>query len=259
MFKHILIATDGSELSERAIRLGVDLAKAVGARVTAVMVIWHVPALYYDVAGMGIPNQQLAQNASEFATRCLAVASDAAALPASIAKRSAWRPPDPYQAIIDAATANRCDLIVMASHGRLRRLGHASRQRDEQGAHPLRRCRFSFLVEEITIFPRRSPQVRMHRAMCVRVAASSVKRTMGVAITLIVASERATSRRHFFAPVVPTRDGSLSPRKIVGVACTYSAASKGRAQLGTWGSGGSSVRSATHQLERVRRPPHPVV
>ena len=42
MFKHILIATDGSELSERAIRLGVDLAKAVGARVTAVMVIWHV-------------------------------------------------------------------------------------------------------------------------------------------------------------------------------------------------------------------------
>ena len=51
MFKHILIATDGSELSERAIRLGVDVAKAVGAKVTAVMALRHIPALYYDVAG----------------------------------------------------------------------------------------------------------------------------------------------------------------------------------------------------------------
>ncbi len=118
MFKHILIATDGSELSERAIRLGVDLAKAVGARVTAVMVIWHVPALYYDVAGMGIPNEQLAQNASEFATRCLAVASDAAAAAGVDCKTVSVTHERPYQAIIDAATANQCDLIVMASHGR---------------------------------------------------------------------------------------------------------------------------------------------
>lgn len=116
MFKHILVATDGSELSERAIRLGVDVANAVGARVTAVMVISHVPPLY--VAGMGIPNEQLAQNASDFAKRCLAVASDAAGAAGVDCKTVSVTHERPYQAIIDAATANQCDLIVMASHGR---------------------------------------------------------------------------------------------------------------------------------------------
>ena len=44
MYKHILIATDGSELSERAVRAGIDLAKAVGAKVTllAASVHFHI-------------------------------------------------------------------------------------------------------------------------------------------------------------------------------------------------------------------------
>jgi len=118
MFKHILIATDGSELSDRAIRLGVDVAKAVGAKVTAVMALRHIPALYYDVAGMGIPNERLEQNAGEFAKRCLAVASDAATAAGVECKTVSVTHEQPYQAIIDAATDNKCDLIVMASHGR---------------------------------------------------------------------------------------------------------------------------------------------
>ena len=58
MFKHILIATDGSDCSERAIRLGVDLAKSTGAKVTAVMATWPVPPVYVEAGGLTIPNEE---------------------------------------------------------------------------------------------------------------------------------------------------------------------------------------------------------
>ncbi len=43
MFKKILIATDGSDRSERAIRLGLDLARTTGAKITAVLATWPIP------------------------------------------------------------------------------------------------------------------------------------------------------------------------------------------------------------------------
>ena len=38
MYKHILIPTDGSELSEKAIKQGLALAKSIGAKVTAITI-----------------------------------------------------------------------------------------------------------------------------------------------------------------------------------------------------------------------------
>ena len=113
MFKHILVSTDGSDRSERAIRLAVDLAKSNGARLTAVMATWRVTGTY----GMVISNEALEQNARDFATRCLAIAADAASAAGVVCETIHVIQPSPYEAIIGTAEANHCDLIVMASHG----------------------------------------------------------------------------------------------------------------------------------------------
>ena len=118
MFKHILIATDGSDRSERAIRLGVDLAKSSGAKVTAVMATWPVPPVYVEGTARAVRNEELEQNARDFARRCLAVASDAARAVGVVCETVHVVETRPYEAIIQTAEANHSDLIVMASHGR---------------------------------------------------------------------------------------------------------------------------------------------
>jgi nucleotide-binding universal stress UspA family protein len=118
MFKHILIATDGSDRSERAIRLGVDLAKATGAKVTAVIATWPVPPVYIEGAVLAIENEELKQNARDFAKRCLAVAADSAKAADVVCETVHLIKTRPYEAIVQTAEASHCDLIVMASHGR---------------------------------------------------------------------------------------------------------------------------------------------
>ena len=118
MFKHILVATDGSDRSERAIRLAVDLAKSTGARMTAVMATWPVPSVDVQGAGIAVRNEELEQNARDFARRCLAVAADAARAVGVVCETVHVIETRPYEAIIQTAEANHCDLIVMASHGR---------------------------------------------------------------------------------------------------------------------------------------------
>lgn len=118
MFKHILIATDGSDRSERAIRLAVDLARTAGASITAVMATWPIPPIYVQGAASTMRNEELEQNARDFAKRCLAVAADAARLAGVACETVHAIEAHPHEAIVRTAEANRCDLIVMASHGR---------------------------------------------------------------------------------------------------------------------------------------------
>jgi nucleotide-binding universal stress UspA family protein len=118
MFKHILVATDGSDRSERAIRLGVDLAKATGAKVTAVMATWPVPPIDIEGLGNAVHNEVIEQNALEFAKRCLAVASRVAHEAGIVCDVVHAVDSHPHQTIVQTAEANHCDVIVMASHGR---------------------------------------------------------------------------------------------------------------------------------------------
>ena len=118
MFRHILIATDGSERSERAIRMGVDLARTTGARITAVMATWPIPEIYVEGLGRTVHNEELEQNARDFARRCLAVAADAARAVCVSCETVHVIDTHPHVAITRTAEANHCDLIVMASHGR---------------------------------------------------------------------------------------------------------------------------------------------
>ena len=118
MYKSILIPTDGSDLSEMAIRQGVAFAKSVHAKVTALTVspTFHTfalaPAMVADTA------DRYRRDCVAHSEQILAVARHAAD-GAGVAYDQVHIVSDhPYQAIIDVADRNGCDLIFMASHGR---------------------------------------------------------------------------------------------------------------------------------------------
>ena len=114
MYKHILIPTDGSELSEAAIDHGIALAKALGAKVTAVTVTapFHVSA--FEPSFVTAYKEYIATQAKIF----LRAANEAATASGVICDVVQIEHEQPYQAIIDTAAKQECDAIVMASHGR---------------------------------------------------------------------------------------------------------------------------------------------
>src|SRR5215207_1223975 len=112
MYHHILIATDGSELSARAVEHGVGLARAVGAKVTFLTVTesFHVFSFNAD---------QIEDTRLEFVEHMKARAEHTLAAAAGISYDTIHREGDlPYEIILEIAEARQCDLIVMASHGR---------------------------------------------------------------------------------------------------------------------------------------------
>lgn len=122
MFKNILVPTDGSPRSQRAIRLAVRLAREQKARVTGVWIgpAWE-PNLYaYDrdtPAGFISPSQHAA-HIRKVAERRLAVIKHAARQAGVPCQCDYTESLFPYLEIIKSAKRNRCDLIVMGSHGR---------------------------------------------------------------------------------------------------------------------------------------------
>ena len=71
MYRHLLLATDGSELAQKAVAQGLGLAKALQARVTAVTVIEPVPAMVSGDASFVVPLQEFDRAATAHATRIL--------------------------------------------------------------------------------------------------------------------------------------------------------------------------------------------
>jgi len=118
MFEHILIATDGSELADRAVAQGLELAKVLGARVTAVTVTEPWIAVVKGEAALGFPvdeyNKSAAINAAHILT---AVTERAKQLDLSCATTHV-KNEFPAEGIIAACKTQGCKLIVMASHGR---------------------------------------------------------------------------------------------------------------------------------------------
>ena len=120
MYKHILLPTDGSAASARAIAGGVELAKALGARVTG----FHAaPPAVPLVLGKQLAKAYMTRDEREQAigqatARYLGVVERAAAK-AGVACETMHVTSDfPADAILEAARSRKCDLIVMASHGR---------------------------------------------------------------------------------------------------------------------------------------------
>jgi nucleotide-binding universal stress UspA family protein len=120
MYKHILIPTDGSPLSRKAIVNGVKLAKAVGAKVTGLFAAPPAtPVVYEDFVPVGyMTPQQHAAMIEKTASRYLGVI-EKAARSAGVACECVRVTNDfPADAILAIAKKNKCDLIFMASHGR---------------------------------------------------------------------------------------------------------------------------------------------
>jgi len=120
MYKHILIPTDGSPLSRKAIVNGVKLAKALGAKVTGLFAAPPAtPVVYEDFVPIGyMTPQQHAAMIEKTASRYLGVI-EKAAQSAGVACECVKVTNDfPADAILAIAKKHKCDLIFMASHGR---------------------------------------------------------------------------------------------------------------------------------------------
>jgi nucleotide-binding universal stress UspA family protein len=118
MYKHILIPTDGSELSQKAIDHGAKLAKALNAKITMLTVSepFHVFAPAPNGAtGKPAKYKRLIADVTE---QYLKTAKDAAVAAGVTCDGVHVEHEQPYRAIIDTASKMGCDAIVMASHGR---------------------------------------------------------------------------------------------------------------------------------------------
>lgn len=118
MFKHILLPTDGSELSEAAIQKGIQFAKSINAKVTGLHVVTPFKTLSVGPK-MPTDNYDLYDKYSRiFAEKYLGVI-ERAAKEAGVTCETVHVFTDfVYEAIIRTAEERGCDLIVMASHGR---------------------------------------------------------------------------------------------------------------------------------------------
>ena len=117
MFKHILVPVDGSPTAQLAIDKAIGMARAFGARVTAIFVIDPYPftGIGADFAYGQADYLSAATAQANAAIRTAKVAFEAAgvAVETSVVEaHAAWR------GVVDAAAAAQVDLIVMGSHGR---------------------------------------------------------------------------------------------------------------------------------------------
>ena len=119
MFKHILISTDGSPISNKAAKAGIALARALGAKVTAYCAIEELQMLY----GEGyVPSQAeidgILRRASDLGHKRVDTIGKMARAAGVRFASLVTKAYSPYEGIIDAAKKRKCDVIFMASHGR---------------------------------------------------------------------------------------------------------------------------------------------
>jgi nucleotide-binding universal stress UspA family protein len=117
MYKHILIATDGSELAGKAVATGIKLASLLKAKVTAVKATEPWASMALGETALAFPVEDYEKAAAEEAARILGAVSDAAKKQ-GVACETVHVNNFPAEGIIETAKSRGCDLIVMSSHGR---------------------------------------------------------------------------------------------------------------------------------------------
>jgi nucleotide-binding universal stress UspA family protein len=123
MYRHILLPTDGSKLAMKGARAGIRLARALGARVSAVYVMpRYLPPIYGEAMVYAVPDGVSAQAwkkqvAAQTGKALGAIEREARAAGVRFSGRTVTDA-QPWAGILRAARAGRCDAIAMASHGR---------------------------------------------------------------------------------------------------------------------------------------------
>lgn len=120
MYKQILVATDGSKLSAKAVAQAIDLAQTLGAKLTLFYASpdYPLPAYADGVAYEPMSRKQYAALCKKEAgviLEAVALKAESAGLEFNTVHTIA---PAPWEAILAAAKKNKCEAIVMASHGR---------------------------------------------------------------------------------------------------------------------------------------------
>lgn len=120
MFQHILVPTDGSDLSQATVARAVSFAKETGARLSFFYAEPPVPSVYAGVGALSSPQAlRTAHERLDSAAHDILGAAAQLAQAAGVPCEQVVRVGDkPYTLIIEAAQAQGCDLIFMASHGR---------------------------------------------------------------------------------------------------------------------------------------------
>ncbi|MBF5006521.1 universal stress protein [Diaphorobacter caeni] len=120
MYKRILIATDGSPLSDKAVESGLGLAALSGASIVALKVVPRYPRSYFE-GSAPLNRDEVKQVEQRWSDAALAELGEIKKMGAEqgISVKSVVAKSELIaESIISAATKNNCDLIVMASHGR---------------------------------------------------------------------------------------------------------------------------------------------
>lgn len=117
MYKRILLPTDGSEASRRAVASAVDFARDAGAELVAMTAV-PVPHVFAGDAGAVelAPGQydDTTHDAAQLLLDEVAAAARDAGVPCTCVAAASDHP---HEAIIFTAREQHCDLIIMASHG----------------------------------------------------------------------------------------------------------------------------------------------
>lgn len=120
MFKNILLPTDGSRLSAKAIKSGLAFAKSIDAEVTGCYVVEPFQPYYFgDYIPPDMPTpKEFERHAREAGEKYLGQMETAARAAGLKFRAAVVKADTPYGGIISAAKKAKCDLIFMASHGR---------------------------------------------------------------------------------------------------------------------------------------------
>jgi len=117
MYKRILVPTDGSEITSKAVQSAIDLAKVAGATLVTLSV--KEPFPYSAISEMQpVPPQEFYDAQERIAASRVKAVSEAAAAVGVACDAYTVEAVHPWEAILDQAKTAGCDLIVMASHGR---------------------------------------------------------------------------------------------------------------------------------------------
>jgi nucleotide-binding universal stress UspA family protein len=117
MYTNILIPTDGSDLSGKAVQHGIALAKRIGAKATVLTVLPPFHIVTTDTQMLEDTPAQYKARMLKHAEKTLGAVARAAQAAGVACEMVHVEHEHPYQAIIDTAGSKGCDLIVMASHG----------------------------------------------------------------------------------------------------------------------------------------------
>lgn len=120
MYQRILVATDGSPLSQKAVASAIDLAMLAGSELVALKVVPCYPQSYFE-GGLALQASEVSRVEQQWAEdgQCIVDAVQKEALKKGVKVTPITIKSDLVSdAIIATAKKNDCDLIVMASHGR---------------------------------------------------------------------------------------------------------------------------------------------